>query len=120
MPIVDALKVSSEVVGNIYFKEVISEAASKVRVGSPLVTVFKKNPSLFDPLVTQMIEVGEESGTTDTVLGEIARFYEAEVDQTMKNLSSILEPVLMLIIGAVVGILAVAMISPIYSITQNV
>lgn len=120
MPIVDALNVSSEVVGNVYYKAVIKEASNKVRVGAPLVAVFKKNPRLFDPIVAQMMEVGEESGTTDTVLYEVAKFYEAEVDQTMKNLSSILEPVLMLIIGVVVGILAVALISPIYSITQNV
>jgi type IV pilus assembly protein PilC len=120
MPIVDSLNVAGDVVANIYYRNVITEASAKVKVGSPLPMVFKKNPQLFDPLVVQMMEVGEESGTTDTVLAEIAHFYEGEVDQVMKNLSSILEPVLMLVIGIVVGILAVALISPIYSITQNV
>jgi type IV pilus assembly protein PilC len=67
-----------------------------------------------------MMEVGEESGTTDEVLTEVAQFYEAEVDQTMKNLSSILEPVLMMVIGATVGFLAVALITPIYNITQSI
>jgi type IV pilus assembly protein PilC len=71
-------------------------------------------------LVVQMMEVGEESGTTDAVLEEVANFYEADVDQTMKNLSSVLEPVLMMVIGAIVGLLAVAIITPIYSITQNI
>jgi type IV pilus assembly protein PilC len=120
MPIVDSLSVSADVVGNVYYKSVIVDAAKKVRTGTSLTASFKKHPHLFDPLVVQMMEVGEESGTTDTVLVEVANFYESEVDQTMKNLSSILEPVLMLIIGIVVGVLAVALISPIYSITQNV
>jgi type IV pilus assembly protein PilC len=120
MPIVDALNVAGDVLGNIYYKQVVKDASAKVKVGSPLALAFKKNPKLFEPLVVQMMEVGEESGTVDLVLAEVARFYEQEVDQTMKNLSSILEPVLMLIIGSAVGVLAVALISPIYSITQNV
>ncbi|MBX4187756.1 MAG: type II secretion system F family protein [Candidatus Doudnabacteria bacterium] len=120
MPIVDSLNVSCDVVGNIYYKQSISQAAAKVKVGTSLAATFKKNTNLFDPLMVQMMEVGEESGTTDVILNEIAMFYEGEVEQVMKNLSSILEPVLMLVIGAVVGVLAIALISPIYSITQNV
>lgn len=120
MSIVEALEVSSQVVGNIYYQKVIKEAASKVKIGSPLTTAFKKEPKLFSHLVIQMMEVGEESGTTDVVLTEVANFYEAEVDQTMKNLSSILEPVIMMVIGTVVGFLAVALITPIYSITQSI
>ncbi len=120
MSVVEALEVTSNVVGNIYYKKVISDAASKVKIGSPLMSAFKKEPKLFSNLVVQMMEVGEESGTTDEILTEVAAFYEAEVDQTMKNLSSILEPVLMMVIGAVVGFLAVALITPIYSITQSI
>jgi type IV pilus assembly protein PilC len=120
MSIVEALEVAANVVGNIYYKKVIMDAASKVKIGSPLTTAFKKNPKLFSNLVVQMMEVGEESGTTDAVLSEVASFYEAEVDQTMKNLSSILEPVIMMVIGTVVGFLAVALITPIYSITQSI
>jgi type IV pilus assembly protein PilC len=120
MSIVEALEVSSHVVGNVYYQRSIAEAASKVKIGSPLSTGFKKYPKLYSDLVIQMMEVGEESGTTDTVLTEVAEFYEADVDQTMKNLSSILEPVIMMVIGAVVGILAVALITPIYNITQSI
>ncbi len=120
MSIVEALEVSSHVVGNVYYQKAINEAANKVRVGSPVTAVFKKEPRLFSNLVVQMMEVGEESGTTDVVLAEVADFYEAEVDQTMKNLSTILEPVIMMVIGIVVGFLAVALISPIYNITQSV
>ncbi len=120
MPIVEALDVSSHVVGNIYYQKTIAEAAARVKVGSPLAAGFKKEPRLFPSLMVQMMEVGEESGTTDTILAEVANFYESEVDQTMKNLSSILEPVIMVIIGTVVGILALALITPIYNITQNI
>jgi type IV pilus assembly protein PilC len=120
MPIVDSLDVSANVVGNIYYKRAILEASQRVKVGSTLGSVFRKHPELFDPLVIQILEVGEESGTTDTILAEIAIFYEAEVSETMKNMSSILEPVIMMVVGVVVGFLAVALISPIYSISQSV
>jgi type IV pilus assembly protein PilC len=120
MPMVEALEVSSKVVGNIYYQRLIMDAASKVKIGMPIVTSFKKNTQLFPSLVVQMMEVGEESGTTDTVLEEVANFYESDVDQTMKNMSSILEPVLMVVIGGVVGLLAVALITPIYSISQSI
>ncbi|HTL39258.1 MAG TPA: type II secretion system F family protein [Methylomirabilota bacterium] len=120
MSIVEALEVSSHVVGNIYYQRVIADAGSKVKMGAPLTSAFKKEPKLFSNLVIQMMEVGEESGTTEAVLTEVANFYESEVDQTMKNLSSILEPVMMMVIGVVVGFLALALITPIYSITQSI
>ena len=120
MPIVDALDVSANVVGNVYYKQAIAYASDKVRTGSTLGSVFRKYPKLFDPLVVQIIEVGEESGTTDTILTEVATFYEAEVSEVMKNLSSILEPIIMLVVGVFVGFLAVALISPIYNIAQGV
>lgn len=120
MPIVEALEVSSHVVGNIYYQRVIAEAASKVKMGSPMTAAFKKEPKLFSNLVIQMMEVGEESGTTDTILSEVANFYEEELDQTMKNLSSVMEPLIMMVIGVVVGFLAVALISPIYNIGSSI
>ena len=120
MPIVEALEVSSHVVANVYYQKTIAEASNKVKMRSPLTAAFVRQPRLFSNLVIQMMEVGEESGTTDAVLTEVANFYEAEVDQTMKNLSSILEPVIMMVIGAVVGFLAIALISPIYNLTQNI
>ncbi len=120
MSIVEALEISSHVVGNIYYQKIIADAASKVRIGSPLASSFKKNPKLFSNLVIQMMEVGEESGTTDVVLSEVAEFYENEVEQQMKNLSSVIEPVIMMVVGIVVGVLAVALISPIYSLTQSI
>ncbi len=79
-----------------------------------------KYPHLFTPLLLNMITVGEESGSIDNVLEEVATFYEAEVDQKVSNLSSVLEPALMLVVGAAVAVLALGLIMPIYSITQSI
>ena len=120
MPIVDALAVTSKTMSNMHYQKAIAEAADKVRVGVDLVTALERYPHLFTPMVTQMVQVGEESGTMETVLEEVATFYEAEVDDTIKNLSSIIEPVLVIAIGAVVGLLAVGLILPIYNIGQTI
>lgn len=120
MPIVEALSVSGQTMSNIYYREAILESADKVRVGVDLVVALEKYPELFTPMVTQMIQVGEESGTMEKVLGEVANFYEAEVDDTMKNLSAIIEPLLVIVIGAVVGVLAIGLIMPIYNIGQSI
>jgi len=75
---------------------------------------------LFPPVVTQMMASGEETGTVDEILGELASFYEEEIDQTMKTLPTIIEPVLMLVLGVGVGLMAIAIIMPMYSITESI
>ncbi len=119
MPIVEALKITSDTMNNVYYRQAIADASEKVKVGVDLVVVLEKYPKLFTPMVTQMIQVGEETGTMEKVLAEVSNFYEAEIDDTVKNLSSIIEPVLVILIGAVVGVLAVGLILPIYNIGQN-
>lgn len=119
MPIVEALKVTSETMTNLYYQEAVADAAEKVRIGVDLVVAIDKYPKLFTPMVSQMIQVGEESGTMEKVLVEVANFYETEVDETVSNLSSIIEPVLIIVIGVVVGVLAVGLILPIYNLSQN-
>ena len=120
MPIVEALTITSNTMGNVYYRQALAEASEKVKIGVDLVAVLDRYPHLFTPMVTQMIQVGEESGTMESVLGEVADFYEAEIDDTVKNLSSIIEPILVMLIGAVVGVLAVGLIMPIYNISQNI
>lgn len=120
MPIVEALKITSDTLTNIYYQQAIAEAADKVRIGIDLVVALEKYPKLFTPMVTQMIQVGEESGTMEKVLAEVSNFYETEIDETMKNLSSLIEPILVIVIGAIVGIMAVGLILPIYNIGQNI
>jgi type IV pilus assembly protein PilC len=119
IPIVQALDVAGDSLANIPYKELIKAASVEVKVGKPLAEALGKTETLFPVLVIQMIQVGEESGTVQEILEQLAGHYEEEVDNTLKNLSSIIEPLLLLAIGAIVGLLAVSLISPIYSIYQN-
>lgn len=119
VPIIRALEVTSAVLGNARFREALSEASTAIQHGKPLSEILSANVDLFPPMVTQMMQVGEETGTTARMLLRLALFYEEEVTNTTKNLSSIIEPVLMLVIGAVVGFFAVSMIQPIYGGISN-
>ncbi len=118
-PILEGLQVAADSMGNTQYQDAIMKTVQDIRIGKSLAASLANNPKLFSYLVTQMVGVGEESGNVDTILEELANHYEEEVDETMRNLSSIIEPVMILFIGAIVGVLAVALIGPIYSITQN-
>lgn len=110
-----ALEVTAAVLGNVHFRATLQAAAAGIQRGTPLHELLASRPDLFPPLVTQMVAVGEETGTISRMLLRLALFYEEEVATVTKNLSSVIEPVLMIVIGAVVGFFAVAMIQPIYS-----
>jgi type IV pilus assembly protein PilC len=118
--IVEGLQISSESVGNVYYQEILAEASNQVKLGKPLTESLIHHERLFPELAVQMLQVGEETGTMETILGQLAAHYEAEVDNTMRNLSSIIEPLLLLCIGGVVGVLALALIGPIYNISQGI
>ena len=120
MPIVEALKICGNSMTNRYYSKAVLAASERVKGGMQLSMALKKFPDLFPNLSVQMIMVGEESGTMDNVLKELNSFYEEELDQFVKNLSSIFEPIMVVFIGIVVGILALALITPIYNISQNV
>lgn len=115
VPIVQSLEIVSRVLGNCYFREAIAKAAERVRKGSKLSESLRPYEELYPSVVIQMIEVGEETGETSTILEKLAYFFEEEVAIIIKNLSSLIEPVLMLIIGAVVGFFVVSMVQPMYS-----
>lgn len=118
IPIVNALEVLSRSIGNAYFKDAIIESAEKVRKGERLSEVLSSYSNLFPITIFQMLQVGEETGQTAEILQKLAEFYEEEVTNATKNLSSVIEPILMLIIGGVVAFFAVSMIQPIYSISK--
>lgn len=118
--VVDSLEIVADTLSNYYYKKKIKEGISKVQKGIPMSKVLSENTKIFPPLVSQMVEVGEETGKTEAVLLKLAEFYEDEVDQITKNLSSIVEPILMLIIGGAVGFFAVAMLQPMYSVLENI
>lgn len=114
--IVNALEIISESLGNIYFQNAIKKASEKVQKGSPLNQAIGEYDKLFSPMVTQMIKVGEETGSSEQILGQLADFYEKEVDEITKNLSSVIEPALILVIGGAVGFFAISVIQPMYMI----
>lgn len=117
--VIRALNITEEVVQNIYYKPIIREAANNVEKGTPLSDVFIKNTKMYPVFVGEMILVGEETGQIGDMLGQLAVFYETEVEQKTKDLSTIIEPMLMVVIGGTVGVFALAMIAPIYSIGDS-
>ncbi|MBI2098660.1 MAG: type II secretion system F family protein [Candidatus Wildermuthbacteria bacterium] len=114
VPIVRALEITSKVLGNVYFQDSLGVCAQRVGKGEKLSAALKSYGRLYPVVVVQMVEVGEETGETGNILAKLAEFYEEGVTQVTKNLTSIIEPILMLIIGATVGFFAISMIQPIY------
>jgi len=118
--IIKSFQITANVLGNLHYREALQEMAEKIKKGGQINEVIKNYPKLFPPIVTQMITVGEQTGELDTILEELAGFYEGEVDQIMSNLPSIIEPILILILGGGVGAMAVAIIMPMYSLSSAV
>ncbi len=114
-----ALTITQDVVQNVYYKPILKEAAANVEKGTALSEAFVKNPGLFPVFVGEMIMVGEETGQISQMLEQLAVFYEEEVEHKTKDLSTIIEPLLMVVIGSAVGFFALAMIAPIYSIGDS-
>lgn len=115
---INALTITSEVVQNSFHRDVIDEGIATVKRGGLLSEVFTKHEHLYPALVGEMIAVGEETGALSDMLGRVAEFYEEEVSQKTKNMTTIIEPFLMLIVGGAVGFFAYAMVGPIYSLSD--
>ena len=115
-----SLAITRDVIQNEFYQKVLSEAEEGVVKGESISGVFERYPRLYPPLVSEMIAVGEETGRLSHLLNETADFYEESVEQQTKDLSTIIEPFLMLIIGAGVGFFAISMIAPIYSLSNSI
>jgi len=118
--IVAALTVTEEVIQNIYFKKIINKAQISVEKGDPISGVFIANEKLYPIFVGEMMNVGEETGRMAEMLLNVATYYEDEVDQKTKDMSTIIEPVLMILIGIAVGIFAISMLAPTYSLVEQI
>ncbi|HPB60426.1 MAG TPA: type II secretion system F family protein [Candidatus Paceibacterota bacterium] len=114
------IEITERVVQNHHYKAVMKEAAEKVQKGITLSAVFEAHQNLFPVFVEEVSAVGEETGKLPDMLLKGAIFYEEEVDQVTKNLSTIIEPVLMVIIGVAVGIFAISIIGPMYSLSDAI
>jgi len=117
--VLESLEVTSRAVGNVLYEEAIKNAATEVKNGKSLSSVVEINP-LFPPIVSQMLAVGEETGQTDTVLIKVADFYEEEVDLAIQSISSIIEPVMIVVMGGMVGLIAASVMTPIAQLSQNI
>lgn len=115
-----AINITRDVVQNVYYKPILQEAATRVEKGTALSETFIEHNDLYPVLVGEMILVGEETGEISQMLEQLAVFYENEVEQKTKDLSTIIEPLLMVVIGGTVGFFALAMIAPIYSISDSI
>ncbi|MFA5830249.1 MAG: type II secretion system F family protein [Candidatus Paceibacterota bacterium] len=118
--VVEALSITEDVMQNSYYKTVLSKAKDVVQKGVPLSSVFMDNQDIYPLLVGEMMQVGEETGKLSDMLEKIAVFFEEEVSTVTKDLSTVIEPILMLFIASGVGFFAISMISPMYKLTASI
>ncbi len=117
--VLDALSVTGNAIGNKVIEAELQEAAKEVKNGKPLSEPISQS-KIFPAIVAQMLAVGEETGQIDTILVKIADFYDEEVDTVIESLSSIIEPLMIIVLGSIVGVIAASVMGPIASLSQNV
>ena len=117
--IAEALEITSTSTSNLVYVQFLEDAIHAVLYGQQLSFELKNNSSLFPPMCTQMIQVGESTGNLGATLTYLSDTYEVDMRDWIKNLTTILEPLLMLLMGLCVGFIAISIITPIYGITQN-
>lgn len=115
----EAITITAETTENRVYREACTEISARVIRGEPLSRGLGERPDLYPDILTQMVAIGEKTGNLSTTLTYLGELYEAEVDELTKGLSSSIEPVLMIVMGLLVGLIAVSVITPIYSITQH-
>lgn len=119
VPAVRTLEITADVVGNRVYKNILLTAANEVKGGSPISEAFSKYPEI--PLmVVQMIKTGEETGKLNFMLKTLGRFYKKEVDNAVETLVSLIEPVMIVVLGGAVGVLLISILGPIYNITAGI
>ncbi len=117
VPILQALQIVERTVGNSAIAKIVAAISENVNRGESMASPLRNN-KIFPPMVGHMVSVGEESGTLDTILNKIADFYDSEVDSMVKRLSSIIEPILLVFIGVVVGGTALSLFLPMFSLVR--
>ncbi len=114
LPITNALEITADIVGNYAYKEVILEARDRVRKGETVSSTLKLSPDIFPPMFCQMTTVGEKTGTLDKSLMDVVDFYQKETERTIETLLAVLEPAMIMFLGAVVGGLMFSVLMPLY------
>jgi len=119
LSIVDAISITGDTIENRIYRKASKELSEAVRRGEPMSKYLKEHRKLFPDMIPHMVAIGERSGNLSTTLLYLSELYENEVDDKTKNLSNAIEPILMIFMGLMVGFVAVSVITPIYSLTQN-
>jgi type IV pilus assembly protein PilC len=117
--IVRALEITGATAGNVVVEDALAEVRIRVHEGVPIAQPLVENP-VFPPMVSQMIRIGEETGELEKMLGKVADFYEDEVDASISALTSIIEPIMMIGVGCMVGVIVIAMYLPMFKMLQLV
>lgn len=120
MTINESISVTVSVLKNVHYKWLFNSILAEVSRGRTVSSVLQQYPKRFPPMALRMIRVGEETGTLPDMLIYLAGFYEQEVDDATRNLSTLLEPVLLIVIGLMVGVLALSIVTPIYQLLGTV
>lgn len=116
--VVESVNITATIVQNLYFRDVLVQAEEAIKKGEPMSQVFSSHDKLYPIFFAEMLSVGEETGKIGDMLQNVSTYYENDVEQKTKDMSTIIEPILMVVIGVAVGFFAVSMISPIYSLVN--
>ena len=119
VPVMQALSVVGETTGNEVINAAMKDVQSAVRDGHPMSSALRHH-KIFPEMVTQMIEVGEESGQISQMLDKVADFYDREVDSAAESLTASIEPIMVLVMGSVVGGMVICLYLPMFTIYQNI
>jgi len=120
VPLAEAIDITSDTLTNYFYKKAVGGTKAEIEKGKKVSALLAERPDLFPPIVTEMLAVGEETGSFSLMLEELAKFFESEVSVATKSMSSVIEPLIMIVIGSAVGIFALSVIQPIYSIGTGI
>ncbi|MCL1876571.1 type II secretion system F family protein [Candidatus Saccharibacteria bacterium] len=118
VPLLEELKIGADSVGNVVVREEILQASAKVKNGKPLSEGLSDKDYIL-PFVPQMVKIGEQSGGIDTMFGKVADYYEKEVDNTIKSIQTLIEPILMVVMAFMIGFIVIAILLPIYGLADT-
>jgi type IV pilus assembly protein PilC len=119
VPILQSIKVTGQTSGNALIEQAMDDVYASVKSGGTITHPIE-NSELFPPMVSHMVSIGEESGQLEHMLTKVADFYEAEVDAKVKALTSLLEPVMIVVVGSIVGFIVISMYLPIFSLYDKI
>ena len=120
VPMLEAIQITGRTAGNKVVENAMSTVHESVRNGGTIAAPMREEPDAFPAMVVQMIAVGEETGALDTMLSKIADFYEDEVAAAVKALTSILEPIMIIVVGSIVGFIVIAMYMPLFKVYDQI